>query len=131
MSERTAIYRLFDRSGTLLYVGVSSHPKRRFVDHRRTQPWWGEVCRREVGPWYPTREDAAEAERMAIRAENPRYNVRRAQGNTPIRNFRVADEIWLPALANAVAEDRSLTDVIVAGLREYISSPPRSPAQSA
>ena len=46
-------------------------------------------------------------------------------GKTPVRNLRVADEVWLPALAKARAEGRTLTEVIVASLRRYISTPVR------
>lgn len=50
---------------------------------------------------------------------------RPATGKTPNRNLRVANEVWLPALAKARAEGRPLTEVIVAYLRRYISTPPR------
>jgi hypothetical protein len=50
---------------------------------------------------------------------------RPATGKTPNRNLRVIDEIWLPALAKARAEDRTLTEVIVTYLRRYIATPPR------
>jgi hypothetical protein len=46
-------------------------------------------------------------------------------GKTPNRNLRVADDVWLPALANAVADDTSLTEVITADLRRYNSRKPR------
>jgi len=46
-------------------------------------------------------------------------------GKTPVRNLRVVDEVWLPALAKARAEGRTLTDVIVTYLRRYVSTPPR------
>ena len=46
-------------------------------------------------------------------------------GRTPVRNLRVVDEVWLPALAKARAEGRTLTDVIVTYLRRYVSTPPR------
>jgi hypothetical protein len=46
-------------------------------------------------------------------------------GKTPVRNLRVVDEVWLPALEKARAEGRTLTEVIVTYLRRYISTPPR------
>lgn len=49
---------------------------------------------------------------------------RPATGKTPVRNLRVADDVWLPALAKAVAENRSLTDVIVDCLERYNSARP-------
>ena len=44
---------------------------------------------------------------------------------TPNRAVRIADEVWLPALAKARAEGRTLTEVIVTYLRRYISTPAR------
>jgi hypothetical protein len=53
---------------------------------------------------------------------------RPATGKTPVRNLRVVDEVWKPALEKARAEGRTLTDVITAYLRQYISTPPQPPA---
>ena len=50
---------------------------------------------------------------------------RPATGKTPIRNVRVADEVWLPAIAKATAEETTVTDVVTASLREYTSTPPK------
>jgi hypothetical protein len=50
---------------------------------------------------------------------------RPATGKTPVRNLRVPDDIWRAAQEKAEAEGRTLTDVIVAYLRRYISTPPR------
>jgi len=50
---------------------------------------------------------------------------RPATGKTPVRNLRVPDHIWQSAQAKAKAEGRTLTEVITAYLRRYISTPPR------
>jgi hypothetical protein len=50
---------------------------------------------------------------------------RPATGKTPVRNLRVPDHIWEPALAKAHAEGKTLTEVITAYLRRYIATPPR------
>ena len=50
---------------------------------------------------------------------------RPATGKTPLRNIRVPAHIWNAAMAKARAEGRTLTEVIVAYLRRYISTPPR------
>jgi len=50
---------------------------------------------------------------------------RPATGQTPSRNVRVSDGLWNAAKAKARAEGRTLTDVIVAYLRRYVSTPPR------
>lgn len=50
---------------------------------------------------------------------------RPATGKTKLRNIRVVDEVWLPAMAKARAEGRTLTEVIVTYLRRYNSTPPK------
>ena len=50
---------------------------------------------------------------------------RPATGKTPVRNLRVPQHIWEPALAKARAEGTTLTEVITRFLIRYISTPPR------
>ena len=69
---KTALYRLYG-CGILLYVGISDRIKVRMNQHAAVQPWWGEVDSGSVA-WYDSREDADEAETLAIAAERPRYN---------------------------------------------------------
>jgi excinuclease UvrABC nuclease subunit len=73
--ERTALYRLYDADDVLLYVGVTSDPKRRFRDHRAKRPWWNEVARNSI-EWFSTEFRALQAEVQAIGAETPKYNIR-------------------------------------------------------
>lgn len=53
---------------------------------------------------------------------NDRRVPRQATGKTPVRNLRIADDVWLPALAKAEAEGRTLTSVIDAFVRDYSES---------
>jgi hypothetical protein len=75
MSERTAVYRMFDSDDALLYVGMTKNFGQRWQSEAKQMPWWPEVSRQTV-EWHPSREDAGAAERKAIRDECPRYNVR-------------------------------------------------------
>ena len=50
---------------------------------------------------------------------------RPATGETPGRNIRIHDRLWRAAQEKAGAEGRSLTEVIVAYLCRYVSTPPR------
>lgn len=68
------LYRLFDETGGLLYVGITGQPRRRLAAHRHSQPWWSEVSRVEIEP-HADRTSARAAELRAIRHERPRYNV--------------------------------------------------------
>lgn len=72
--RRTALYRLFDGEGRLLYVGITFNPRDRWNGHSGTKSWWKDVMRREV-EWYETRSEAEGAEYAAIRSELPLYNI--------------------------------------------------------
>jgi predicted GIY-YIG superfamily endonuclease len=73
MTERTALYRLYDAQDTLLYVGISGNPPERWNTHRADHGWWPSVARKTV-EWFDTRRDAARAEAIAVRAEAPIHN---------------------------------------------------------
>lgn len=74
-NERTALYRLYDADGRLLYVGISKRPVVRWAEHAvdKGDLWWSEVERKTV-EWFDTREEAESAEVRAIREEKPEYN---------------------------------------------------------
>ena len=40
---------------------------------------------------------------------------------TPLRNFRIADDLWLAVQAKAAEEGESVTAVVVAALEKYVS----------
>lgn len=42
------------------------------------------------------------------------------QPKTPVKSFRIPEDVYRAALAKAAAEDRSLADVIVEYLEHYI-----------
>lgn len=126
MSERTALYRLWDAADGLLYVGVAARPEFRWTQHADDKEWWSHVCRYEV-EWHPDRETALLAEKQAIVAEQPLHNIThsgwRAEldptsgryrrvpraGRTRARYFRVDDEKWqaFGKVAEALGADRS------------------------
>ncbi len=54
---------------------------------------------------------------------------RPATGRTPVRNLRVPDHLWRAAQEKAEREGRTLTDVLLAYLRRYISTPDRKRAE--
>jgi hypothetical protein len=48
---------------------------------------------------------------------------RPATGKTPVRNARIPDDVWLPALAKAELEGRSASDAMTEALRRYAAEP--------
>ncbi len=73
-NNRTALYRIYDDSDTLLYIGISKNFGVRWQKHACLQPWWPQV-RRQTIRWYDSRDEALDAEALAIFTEQPRYNI--------------------------------------------------------
>jgi hypothetical protein len=69
-----ALYRHFGHDGKLLYVGLTNEPPVRLRKHRQDKPWWLDV-RNTTYEYFDTRPEVQEAERRAIRAEHPAWNV--------------------------------------------------------
>lgn len=70
------VYRLYDRDGDLLYVGVTDNLANRLTGHERGPAlWWGAVHRVE---WdlYKTRAEAEHAESYTIEEQVPQHNLR-------------------------------------------------------
>ena len=70
------LYRHFDKTGALLYVGISLSTVKRLSEHKQGSHWYRDIVRVEI-EHYETREEAIAAEIAAIRAENPLHNIQR------------------------------------------------------
>lgn len=75
--SHTVLYRAYDADSRLLYIGISGDPVSRWHQHSRKALWWPQAS------WidycgYPTEYDALDAERHAIRDEQPLFNKRSA-----------------------------------------------------
>lgn len=70
------VYRLYDRLGVLLYVGVTCRGAQRLHEHAMAKNWWGSVAR-VTWDVYPSRAAALRAETQAIWAEVPIHNIQR------------------------------------------------------
>lgn len=73
--DRTCVYRAFDASGRLLYVGISGDWAKRWVAHGMERPtMFLEAVRLEL-TWYETRPEALAIEAELIRTLRPPYNA--------------------------------------------------------
>jgi len=111
MSGRTALYRLYDADGHLLYVGVTDRPSVRFAQHEADKAWWPEVATKEI-TWRRTRQAALKAELRAIQREHPRYNKMGA--------VAPGAERWTPRLrrrARVITQRRRELEQDIAGAR--------------
>lgn len=92
-----ALYRFYDESGVLLYVGITANIGSRFKQHSAEKPWWTEVDRITL-EHHPDRPTVLEAERRAIQAEAPRHNIAHNRGRvlTPIAPRPLTVETMTP-----------------------------------
>lgn len=74
MSDRTALYRHRDASGSLLYVGISLRPFKRLDQHGGQSHWFRQIASVTV-EYFDTRSEAMAAEKEAIKVEQPRHNI--------------------------------------------------------
>ncbi|MFF8784875.1 type II toxin-antitoxin system prevent-host-death family antitoxin [Streptomyces sp. NPDC015125] len=107
MSERVALYRLYDAEDHLIYVGVTKDPKTRFRQHRADKPWWPEVAMTDV-ELHVDSASALTEERKLIRDKLPRYNER--------------GKPWFPELGDRSAETVGVTSFInsAGGLLKHV-----------
>jgi len=68
------LYRCYDATNTLLYVGMTNDPETRIQYHRRNQPWWHHVDHIRLQN-LPNRDALVRAETAAIQLEQPLYNI--------------------------------------------------------
>jgi hypothetical protein len=71
--QPTALYRLYDEAGVLLYVGITYDVAERWRHHRRNKAWWPQAVHKQL-VWFDTRREAAAAEDHAIVTGNPLHN---------------------------------------------------------
>jgi hypothetical protein len=127
---RTALYRLYDAAGRLLYVGVSHKPDVRWGQHSEEKEWWPQVDRRAI-EWHDSRGSAERAELLAIADERPAYNVvgtplvtvSSTHGRTPVRPIRVDAELWDDFGKAATASDTDRSAALRAFMAWYARRP--------
>jgi len=74
--QKTILYRYFDSEDRLLYVGITGDNTKRQSQHRRNSFWFGEIATANF-EHYETREEALEAETLAIQNEKPMHNIQK------------------------------------------------------
>ena len=74
--QTTWLYRHYDATGRLLYVGITNHYARRCEQHADEKAWWVLVDPgRSTTQEYPNRAAALLAEEAVIRSERPVFNI--------------------------------------------------------
>lgn len=94
-SETHALYRFYDSTGQLLYVGITLDPGSRWKAHSKEKPWWHDVAQVTVET-HDGRAAVLEAERAAILAEKPVHNVVHNRGTKTAPRLVAQTERLLP-----------------------------------
>lgn len=68
------LYRLYDKAGELLYIGITNNIQNRLEQHAQTKRWWPDVAEIKLETGFKDRTALENAEREAILQEIPRYN---------------------------------------------------------
>lgn len=74
MNPTVSLYRFYDSTGQLLYIGITNRIPRRLDEHGEEKPWYLEVADVKV-EHHPDRHAALSAEKAAIKTERPKYNI--------------------------------------------------------
>lgn len=80
----TSVYRLYNKDGLLLYVGITGRKLERMYQHAMSKPWWGDVVEIHVNH-LPTRDLALKREEMLIKGFHPVHNKQHARVGKPYR----------------------------------------------
>lgn len=76
-NQPTAVYRMYDADGRLLYVGMTNNTDVRWKWHAQSGGWWHRMASSTV-EWHPDRAAARRHEAAAIKAEAPVFNAMHA-----------------------------------------------------
>jgi len=109
-----ALYRMYDKDNTLLYVGISLRVETRLATHRQDKPWWPDIDTIRL-EHHPSRKSAEQAELRAIRKEKPLYNI------VGVTDLPALDPAELEATYRDLLGDNRTGDRVtdaLAGLRE-------------
>lgn len=123
MADAT-VYRLYDRDGALLYVGVTARSTARLGQHMDDKDWWWLVASAQF-EHFPTRADAQAREASLIRTEMPRHN--RRSGASPdlsdgVRfTLRCPLDLYEYLLKRAGGEKWRIPDVVAQTIHEELA----------
>lgn len=104
-AEMHALYRMYDERGRVLYIGITGDLGKRLGEHSVKR--WYPLVEKITLEWLPTRAAAMLAEKRAILAERPRYNLAGTKPPKPAK--KPAPEPPQPAPRDLVDDLRTVT----------------------
>lgn len=85
------VYRVYDATGRLIYIGATSNLPKRLTYHRSQAWWWSLAAHVTESQVYPDMEAAHDAEWAAIAAESPAFNLALKRGRPSSRPRALSD----------------------------------------
>jgi predicted GIY-YIG superfamily endonuclease len=83
------LYRFYDRTGGLLYIGITMNPTARWKQHSQEKNWWTDVANITIEP-HQDKGSVILAERLAIINERPKYNIIHNRATQPIADDTIS-----------------------------------------
>jgi predicted GIY-YIG superfamily endonuclease len=103
--SKTTLYRHYDKSNNLLYVGISLSHLQRLGQHSTNSHWFTKISNVTV-KHFDTRQEAIEAERNAIRSEKPLHNIMHI-------NYQEEENLSIPVAKRVLgAKEDMLTRIV-------------------
>jgi predicted GIY-YIG superfamily endonuclease len=90
----TSLYRFYDATGALLYIGITNSIPRRLGEHDERKPWFANAVRATF-EHHPSRAAALTAEKKAIKKEQPRYNIVHNHGREVVQSKPAKGGQWV------------------------------------
>lgn len=87
--DPTSVYRYYDATGVLLYVGITRRATSRNLEHYAKSEWWEFVARQDV-EHFPDRPSALHEERSLIQRHHPPFNRQHNPSYSDMRSIYLA-----------------------------------------
>jgi excinuclease UvrABC nuclease subunit len=88
--NEAVVYRIFDATDRLIYIGATSNVTQRLAYHR-TQSWWWALAHRVDVESHEDKASAHDAEWAAIAAEDPAFNLALRRGRPSSKPIHLTD----------------------------------------
>jgi hypothetical protein len=116
---KQTLYRFYDSTNSLLYVGISNTWYQRFHQHERRSGWFSRVAHATFES-YESRNAVEAAELLAIKTENPQFNkASNPAYETPTDHFQKI-KLWTQSDMNP--DERHAT--LIEHMKEYLALRP-------
>ena len=119
-SKQFSVYKFFDESDELLYIGRTGNLLRRIARHTIKTGWFNEVRTVRILPC-ASRYESVEIERREIMQHSPKYNqacttgFRIKQAGNPNKIHRAWGELARKDLAKKARRRQQIKDIYLAG----------------